>query len=1095
MHATQEKLALASKADVRTAEFVRCEAHITSLSKAALLGCSRMLSLKLSGVGLKSLEGRPFSQCPSLWWVDLSRNALESLSGAGFDAFAALGCVDVSCNALRPEALAALRSVEIVQLAAFGNAEGRRGALLYVPSVWVLDGEFVSASERAGADDAPHASDGGHRSRDDAPQSSDGRAARASRDGDRAVRPSRADAPPTPRGFFAALGGGDDYTPVEAERSMLKLHFKALEKQPRPGPARDAFRLKYLAKAYAFEATTHRQWEIERKVRCGRPTKRATVEPLPPRPPDVSKLAAAPRLDAAVLLAAAVRFDLPTKMVVEALTVLLLDSLDLNAIEELAALPAYAKSAIVYELGEACREANGDVGLAPSKPDAKPPPSHYASLDASLLAALPHVVTRFEPLLGSDLAAAVSSFQETARREALWRHAAILLSRAPSCPKLGAVGTQVGKNKAYAAVESLAAAAGLAAADVALPARAPPPPQLAAAASQSTLASVSSHMLLKISVPLTPGITFFGNEAPLAVDSPTSAAWARSNSFSKSRMGSSRMLQFAESDERSSRALLGEQPSPREAPRGSFSSYGSAMRLPPESMRVLHESTALSDVLPAKAQSAYAVEPETDVFSEGEVIDARGLRRPRAAEAVEVSDNVYAFVVDVSDDGNVIDVSPFKGQPFVASVLRAELMWDPRGWWKHTNAAAVAGEVHSLLKDRARLFRPSQGMHPSGRKCASGVPNVVLPGLEPTPGGVVELFSADAAFDAAFVVAPQRAIAAQNARTNGAQSWARLEAAPVALLHAPVALLQPRQAQPTPKRSQPRASPPAVNDFVPQATSASFVDEWEALTRLLGSQRTAAQQARRHRGCFVDVESPMGGKFQRPAEADVQPERHVFTLTALDHEEDEGPDSASSDGRPLDAKEAAQQQIAQQIALRANLGAATARALALQRGPTLAQPAQPKPWYRVGGKQAFSLSDASASDDWAARAPRRLDASASAPTLSVTAPILGSQSLATLEASPASPGAIRRRPASKAAPGAMPLRAAKTRSHSRPQTPVGGAAEQRTFDSASEQRNFGMVVRVTSSAGVLSSGPPTRGSDRSVVVPMSPAIRGDGGTY
>ena len=80
-----------------------------------------MVSIRLSGVSLRGLEGRPFQECPNCWWLDLSKNALESLNDAGLDAYYALGLVDVSQNHLKPDALKALRDVEVVQLNVRGN--------------------------------------------------------------------------------------------------------------------------------------------------------------------------------------------------------------------------------------------------------------------------------------------------------------------------------------------------------------------------------------------------------------------------------------------------------------------------------------------------------------------------------------------------------------------------------------------------------------------------------------------------------------------------------------------------------------------------------------------------------------------------------------------------------------------------------------------------------------------------------------------------------------------------------------------------------------------------------------------------------------
>ncbi|KAH8056806.1 hypothetical protein JL721_9925 [Aureococcus anophagefferens] len=159
----------------------------------------------------------------------------------------------------------------------------------------------------------------------------------------------------------------------------------------------------------------------------------------------------------------------------------------------------------------------------------------------------------------------------------------------------------------------------------------------------------------------------------------------------------------------------------------------------------------------------------------GPPADLHRLRRPRPGEHVEILENVFVILVDVAADGSRCRAAPYGGD---AVLERGDLWWDPRGWWRHARAAAEQAELFRAGA-RSRLHRAHRGAHRSGRACASGVLNAPVPAaaLPPARGGVVSLFSADAALDPAFVVAPPAAIATQNAYGRApSASWARLQA-------------------------------------------------------------------------------------------------------------------------------------------------------------------------------------------------------------------------------------------------------------------------------------------------------------------------------
>ena len=104
-------------------------------------------------------------------------------------------------------------------------------------------------------------------------------------------------------------------------------------------------------------------------------------------------------LEVLVILAASIAFDLPAKMVEEALAVHLLRHFDASAVAELSQLPAFVRSGLVLALCESLSESAIDEDFA----------------------GLPAVVTKVHHT----------------ESEVFWRQACVLISNAPSCPKIG----------------------------------------------------------------------------------------------------------------------------------------------------------------------------------------------------------------------------------------------------------------------------------------------------------------------------------------------------------------------------------------------------------------------------------------------------------------------------------------------------------------------------------------------------------------------------------------------------------------------------------------------------------------------------------
>ncbi|KAH8066689.1 hypothetical protein JL720_12682 [Aureococcus anophagefferens] len=156
----------------------------------------------------------------------------------------------------------------------------------------------------------------------------------------------------------------------------------------------------------------------------------------------------------------------------------------------------------------------------------------------------------------------------------------------------------------------------------------------------------------------------------------------------------------------------------------------------------------------------------------GPPADLHRLRRPRPGEHVEILENVFVILVDVAADGSRCRAAPYGGD---AVLERGDLWWDPRGWWRHARAAAEQAELFRAGA-RSRLHRAHRGAPSAARRPACSTRRARR-GAAAGAGRRRVLFSADAALDPAFVVAPPAAIATQNAYGRApSASWARLQA-------------------------------------------------------------------------------------------------------------------------------------------------------------------------------------------------------------------------------------------------------------------------------------------------------------------------------
>ena len=391
--------------------------------------CTRLVSLSLASNAL-ACNLANLRRCSNLWFVNLSNNHLCSLEG--LDQFTCMGYLDLGHNKLPTDELRRLCDVDIISLRVEGNklierslrgaglGEYRRGVLSLVPSPWVLDGQFVLSEERLG---------GG------------GRPAESS---------AAASLAPPARGepLFGWTTGEWGTEPAVGVGDLAVAHLQTLKDQPRErldasgASARDMFRLKHLARRFDQDAQRYNSY-VRRMVYGTRP------KPWPSM--HLESLRAADReirLDLLLCLAAELAFAVPKAVGSECLVVLLGSSLGRAAALEVAALPRFAKSALIFSLR---RDLLDEVASVPEGPNALP-------LDRQqILAAVPPIVAgAFAKALGTG-------------ESIIARHASILFSRAPCCPPLvptrGAALTPQ-QQRTYDALVPLLSAAGFSSTDL-----------------------------------------------------------------------------------------------------------------------------------------------------------------------------------------------------------------------------------------------------------------------------------------------------------------------------------------------------------------------------------------------------------------------------------------------------------------------------------------------------------------------------------------------------------------------------------------------------------------------------------------------------
>ena len=332
----------------------------------------------------------------------------------------------------------------------------RYNLIWLLPHLWVLNGRFISHSERLDADAMVDPS----------------LRAMVAKDYQHLLEPYS--------GFLHSSGNYKAPDPKDEVfyPGALCSHFlSVLSSQPVTGQARDLYRLNYLAEFHEREAIRHNA-SIENQVPladtlvteyqspvgqgshqvpCSALLQAKTGDHFIRIPllslDHILRLPPRLRLDLSVLLAATVHGPVPTNVLDETLCILCLNKLPMERAQDLGQLPPYAVSVIALHVCELARQMK--------RRDLE----HYDGFDADLLDSL-NAVTYGVNCFDSD------GIKDRHRRrlELIAHHAFSLLSRATSCPQISLRPASVAAQRHYDAILPLLQRAGYSPADLDLPA-------------------------------------------------------------------------------------------------------------------------------------------------------------------------------------------------------------------------------------------------------------------------------------------------------------------------------------------------------------------------------------------------------------------------------------------------------------------------------------------------------------------------------------------------------------------------------------------------------------------------------------------------
>ncbi|KAJ0405679.1 hypothetical protein ATCC90586_004482 [Pythium insidiosum] len=845
--------------------------HLESAGLHCLRGleaCGRLRSLYASDNPLRTIDG--VSALTGLWRIDLSQSPLRDLSPLA--TFAALGFVHIENGQLSFSDLRCLREAHILELRVAGNnalvrpsdgPSGDASPLVYrervvalLPNVWVLDGHFVSTRERTRAierqdafvmalltessADATQACSSSTRLFGSTTELWAPHLLRVRSDSSLNDSPSvRAPMPPPAQAADAMiLLKSLDAEPTRRPelqdlhrlRVLLSLHDRECDLQ-------DLHRLRVLLSLHDRECDVH-------NASCHLAPSRHSSGARPQPRARLAELLALPRrcrLGIAVLLAARLEFQLPSRVVSDALTLVLLsaehgslaDSPSSASLvpEDLAQLPPYCLTALLACLRDHALQEEDALRQRAQLSTT----NAWDEFEARLWRSTPVV---FTSLLGLDKDQRLSALARTGRgagaHDCLYvtdsdaesfslrcAYAVSLLAKAASCPDA----TSLSPNRVRVLSTSSSNSGGSVVAPD--PRRAP--------ASEASLTSSLELAELRHAARAAP------SEALDAV-------------------GITPPLAFAASDSTATRSTV--LPWRRKPVERDY-------------RRPWSEATASNEERVDRGRGARQSLAETT-------------RRPRPGECIEVQPKTFLHVRALSEDKRFVVASPHAGQKSSDAVsIRVERLVRVSGsmWRLETSADTALDRVLRRLRGGpgpsarlGRLHRESEAFHRHGAARTQGFPNrdistADLRALGPSPAlelpvpRPVELFAAHDTLDANYVLTSPSLVAIQNAcatrsfksqRRPPAGLWGPIEKPSFQVTSAEV--LQPMESRKLAKESEPDSKRLAIAEQPEAEDDAAAAADWQSLQHdlasLLGRQD---ESSRRHRiahksedvACFI----------------------------------------------------------------------------------------------------------------------------------------------------------------------------------------------------------------------------------------------------
>uniref|UniRef100_K3XAB8 U2A'/phosphoprotein 32 family A C-terminal domain-containing protein n=1 Tax=Globisporangium ultimum (strain ATCC 200006 / CBS 805.95 / DAOM BR144) TaxID=431595 RepID=K3XAB8_GLOUD len=281
-----------------------------------------------------------------LWRIDLSDNSLCSVNGKSplhpLASLPALGFLCVERNQLCFEDLVCLRDMNIMEIRLQGNptlhqdrsvlVEYHMKVAALLPNVWILDGHYISVRERE------HAID-------EANEFVVYFLEKAKRSNDSVNAGKFGSTTDLWGGLSIASGGADEARIAVRNENVPRLVEHIHTQRTRNPDSEDRYRLQIIIALHNEESAVH-------NAHCKfAPSKFSRNARIMPRIP-LRELFALPRrtrTEVATTLAAHLEYPMPKALLLEALTIQVLDYGELltNAVEDLVSMPPYALSALL----------------------------------------------------------------------------------------------------------------------------------------------------------------------------------------------------------------------------------------------------------------------------------------------------------------------------------------------------------------------------------------------------------------------------------------------------------------------------------------------------------------------------------------------------------------------------------------------------------------------------------------------------------------------------------------------------------------------------------------------------------------------------